>query len=286
MGSQIITFITVSYNSSLTIENCLRSVLKQPRSEIIVVDNNSTDNTAELVQKFKTVKFLPQPRNLGFNGGNQIGIDAAKGNILVFLNPDTIVPANFTEIIEQELNANPKVGILGCQIKDIEGNLQPTCDAFPTLGSLLWQYSGYNILFPRSKAYKHYRIDGWDRTTPRLVDAVSGACTIVRREVLEQIGGLDTGFFLFFEEFDLSQRAKKLGWEVLFSPAVAVSHVQGVSTKQLNGELIERTYRQSRDRYIIKYHGFLFWVSFVVLAWIFTKLSAIKLRIFTSSRSI
>jgi GT2 family glycosyltransferase len=273
MGASIkLSFVIVTYNSAATIEDCLRSVGNSPDTEVIVVDNHSQDSTASIVAKFPHCMFLPQSQNLGFNGGNIKGAEIAQGDIIVFLNPDTIIGKEFVPKLLGKFSANAHVGVIGCRIINRDGSLQRTCNSFPTLRSLLFEQSAYRRLFPHSSAYKRYILDGWKRDTERMVDAVSGACTAVRREVLEKIGGLDDGYFLFFEEFDLSKRARNAGWLTLFTPEIIVTHAQGVSTKQLGESKVDGYYHQSQIHYMRKFYGSIYVLYYRLLRGGFNKL--------------
>ncbi len=267
----MISFIVVTYNSAATIADCLQAVLgdeigsQDDGCEIIVVDNLSTDNTREIVRQFSSVKLIASEKNLGFGGGNQLGFEDSRGEIAVFLNPDAAISRGFAAKVFDFFAVHAEVGILGCRILNADGSLQRTCNAFPTFFSMLYQHSLYKYLFPRSRAHRKFFIADWDGETAREIDTVSGACFVLPRHVLQKIGGFDTNFFLYFEEFDLAQRVRKLGLKVYFEPSITVKHIGQVSTTQIDPAKKQAIYNASCNYYLQKYHGRLraqlFWAT-------------------------
>ena len=271
----MISFVVVSYNSADTLKKCLGSLVKQANSETILVDNNSEDDTIEIASNIKGVRIIKSKENLGFNGGNQLGYVNSKGNIIAFINPDASVPNNFSEEMEKAFDSSG-ADVIGCRILNEDGSIQKTCSEYPSLQSLLYEHSGYHVIFPNSKAYKNYIYSGWDRKSSRYVKAVSGACTFIKRDMLELIGGLDTGYFLFYEEVDLSKRVEKNGGKILFILHPAITHIGSTSTIKVNSDFINNTYLESRNRYIIKYHGRIYFLLFRSLSVLFDVLASIK----------
>lgn len=233
-----------------------------------MVDNASVDNTVDVIKKFKNVHLILSKQNLGFGRGNNLGAKNAKGEYLIFLNPDAALPKGFAEVVDKEYSQKT-IGILGFQIVNSDGSLEPSCDGFPSMRSLLYESSGYSGIFKNSKAYKKYRLNGWNRQSSRYVPAVSGACMVVKSEVFTKVGGFDPNFFLFYEEFDMSKRLKKMGLSSYFSTATKVMHMRGISTKQVPSEKIEKILNTSRRLYIKKYFSSLGLVVYIVLKKIF-----------------
>jgi GT2 family glycosyltransferase len=267
----MISFIVVTHHSAATIADCLQHLLddeilddESGEREIIVVDNASTDDTREIVRRFSQVKLIASPKNLGFGGGNQLGFENSSGEIVIFLNPDTTIAKGFSQTLRSFFAKRDDIGILGGRILNTEGTLPRTCNAFPTFFSLLYQHSAYKYLFPRSRAYRRFMLSDWDGQTAREVDSVSGACFAMSRAVLQKIGGFDDTFFLYFEEFDLAQRVRKLGLKIYFEPELAVQHIGQVSTTQMDPAKKQAIYNASCNYYLQKYHGTLkarlFWM--------------------------
>lgn len=264
------SLIVVTYNSSSTIQECINSLLIQAKAKkLIVVDNRSSDNTVAVVSKFPKVKLVKSATNLGFGAGNNLGLKEVNSDIVIFVNPDTILPRDFSKKILKSFNKHPKASIIGCRITNPDGSLQRTGNTFPTMRSLLYENSGYHKVFKNSKAYHRYIYGDWNRNTSRYIDAVSGACFACRKSFLDQIGGFDEKYFLFFEEFDLAKAAQRLGQKVYFDSSIAVEHVGGISTKQSNQDFINRTYKSSQDYYIKKNNGILFFMTYKLFVGVF-----------------
>jgi len=269
-----ISFVVVTYNSTRTIKKCIESVLIQDdNKELVVIDNKSSDNTVEVVSSFPRVKLIKSAKNIGFGAGNNRGLKEVNSDIVVFVNPDTILARDFSKRILKSFDKHPKASIIGCRITNPDGSLQRTGNTFPTIRSLLYENSGYHKVFKNSKAYHRYIYGDWNRNTSRYIDAVSGACFACRKSFLDQIGGFDEKYFLFFEEFDLAKAAQRLGQKVYFDSSIAVEHVGGISTKQSNQDFINRTYKSSQDYYIKKNNGIVFFVTYKLFVGVFDVLA-------------
>lgn len=275
----MVSIIILSYNSADTLKDCLDSLVRVKDAELILVDNHSTDQSPAIGGNYTQLKLIRAPKNLGFNGGNQLGFEASHGDIVVFLNPDTTVAPTFAHDIEAMFASHTDAGVVGCRILNPDGSLQRTCNRFPTLRSLLYEHSGYHDLFPHSRAYQRYIYADWDRTTPRYVDAVSGACTAVRRTTLEKLGGLDADYFLFYEEFDLSRRVQSIGQKIFFAPTPTIQHIGSTSTKKSDPSFIDATYHASRTRYLRQHEGAWFPAALSILSFGCNKLAAVKWRL-------
>lgn len=260
------SFIIVSYNSAKTLKECLRSAFKQRNSEIIVVDNMSSDNSVELLKSLeKRITLICNKKNSGFGGGNNLGAKKANGKYLVFLNPDAVLPKNFTKSVVEAFKIDQNLGILGFKFINKDKSLQRTGNSFPTMASLLYENSGYHRLFPNSKSYNNYIISGWDRNSSRYVDAVSGACFVIKRSDFEKIGGFDEKLFLFFEEFDLAKRVLKINKRIFFDANIVVEHVGGVSMSSNKNRSTDTYMKTSQEVFIKKHYGHIYWLIFCVL---------------------
>lgn len=216
------SFIIVNFNTAELAKNCLSSLLAKTavtEREIIVVDNASTDNSpALLTAAFGTqIKLIANSVNLGFAAANNIGARAASGDILWFLNSDTLITADIISPLRSALNDNPKIGIIAPTLLSADG--QPQAFAygrFPKLFSLI-----FNKLFPFSR----FRSSG----NLKFVDWVSGAALAIRKDVFTASGGWDEKYFLYFEDIDLCWRVKRIGREVAISDKIFITHLGGRS---------------------------------------------------------
>ncbi len=200
-------------------------------SETLVVDQESVDLSAEMVETdFPQARLIRQRPNLGFAGGNNVAWRHAKGRYFLLLNSDTCVqPGWLTELVAYA-DAHPKAGLIGPKLLNPDGTLQYSCRTFPTLGAGLFRHTPLEWLAPKNRYTGDYLMRDWDHASARQVDWLSGACLLARRELVEQIGGLDEGFFMYFEDVDWAMRAHQAGWEVHYTPQPRIIHEIGRSS--------------------------------------------------------
>jgi len=195
--------------------------------EILVVDNDSVE-PPELPSR---VRLIRNKENLGFARAHNTGIAASDADLIVFINPDTLVEGDFFEHLEAFVSKNPRAGIVGPRIMDAEGNLQLSARReISALSGFLGRTSLLTRLFPKSSLVKSQFPAVTDQSHPTSVDWVSGACMVVRRETLRDIGPLDERFFMYFEDTDLCRRARVAGWLVYYLPQVEIFHQTGASS--------------------------------------------------------
>jgi N-acetylglucosaminyl-diphospho-decaprenol L-rhamnosyltransferase len=196
--------------------------------ETIVVDNDSVE-PPELPFP---VRLLRNEENVGFARAHNRGIAASTGDIVVLINPDTVVERDFFDGLEAFFEENPKVGIAGPRILDAEGELQLSARReISALSGLLGRTSLLTRLFPKSSLVKNQFPAVTEGSHPSPVDWVSGACMAIRRETLRNIGPLDERFFMYFEDADLCRRARAAGWIVYYLPHIEIVHQTGASSR-------------------------------------------------------
>lgn len=232
-----LSVIVVSYNCRDHLRACLDSLAAQRDLlplQVIVVDNASADGTPEAVRDgYPWVELIASQENRGFSWACNRGTERAGGEALLFLNPDTVVPGDALRAACDELASRPEVGMLGVKLRTADGTLDHACKrGFPTPASTLWYFLGLARLFPTSPRFAQYTAGhvGEDDIAP--VDAVNGAFMLVRREALEQVGGLDEDYWLYMEDLDWCCRFWRAGWQVLYWPKVEVTHLKGGSSGQ------------------------------------------------------
>jgi N-acetylglucosaminyl-diphospho-decaprenol L-rhamnosyltransferase len=231
--------IIVNWNSGLQLYNCLNSVEKADKfglqlNQVVVVDNNSMDYSLETVERCKLpLAMIRNDQNRGFAAACNQGAKNSTADYLLFLNPDTILEYSTLQktIDFMENIQNIKIGILGVQLKDAQGQVCRTCARFPTVKSFYGKILLLNRLFPR-KFPSHFMIE-WDHLDSRIVDQIMGAYFLIRRELFEQLNGFDERFFVYYEEVDLSLRAKKAGFESYFYAETGVFHKGGGTSDQV-----------------------------------------------------
>lgn len=232
MSATSLSVIVVSWNTRELLRQCLASLLANPPEcimEVLVVDNASTDGSAEMVQaNFPGVRLLVNPVNTGFAPANNQAIPLCSGDFVLLLNPDTVVKPGAMQGLVDLLEANPNAGAAGPRLLNADGSFQPSVFPFPTLARELWRLLHLDALVP----YALYDTRRWDLSTPHEVDSIQGACLLIRSEVIQQVGLFDADYFLYSEEIDLCYRIRAAGWKLLWRPDVAVVHLGGQSARQ------------------------------------------------------
>ncbi len=242
------------------------------RAEVIVVDNASADDSvAMLAQDFPWVQVIVNRENLGFTAANNQGLAVSRGRYVLFLNPDTELTQAALGRLLDYAETHPRVGVVGPQLRYGDGSLQSSRRRFPTLATFFLESTVVQRWWPRNRVLaRYYVLDQPDDATSQ-VDWVVGACMLLRRAVLERIGGFDEGFFMYSEELDLCRRAVDAGWQVVYLPAAVVTHYEGKSSEQVVAAR-HIHFHSSRVRYVRKYHGRLAAAavrSFLLLTFVF-----------------
>jgi hypothetical protein len=237
----------------------LSQTLKKIDTEIFVVDNGSTDGSVVAVrEKFPRVRLIENPVNLGFAKANNQALSVSKGRYLLLLNPDTQVKDEAIPPMLSFMNNHPEAGLVGAQLLNSDGSKQNSIANFPSLATELLNKNLLRWLFPERFPGKEKDYPG-----PIEVDSVIGACMLVRREAMEQVGLLDEDYFLFLEETDWCYRIKKAGWKIYHIPQAEVFHFQGKSADAYK-ERAKVEYYRSRYHFFKKNRGRLQWLILVI----------------------
>lgn len=251
-----LSIVIVSWNVRDLLRRCLASIsaLRSPLIEIIVVDNGSTDGSAAMVRdEFPTVNLVVSERNLGYPGGNNVGLRMAHGRYVMILNPDTEVCAGALAALVAYADAHPDVGVVGPQLLNPDGSVQSSRRRFPTFATALFESTWLQPLAPRRLLERYYVLDQPDDVMLD-VDWVDGAALMARREAVEQVGLLDEGFFMYSEELDWCRRFRQAGWRVVYLPEAKIIHHRGKSSDQVVAAR-HIHFNTSKVRYFRKYHG-------------------------------
>lgn len=259
MDSQLpkLSIITVSWNVSELLHDCIRSVDAERHwldLEMIVVDSASSDGTPDRVERdFPWVHLIRCHENVGFPKGNNIGLAKAKGRYIILLNPDTVVKPHAFERLCDYLDAQPDVGVVGPQLLNPDGSVQSSRRRFPTVWTAVFESTWLQSYAPQAILDSYYARDIEDEQTAD-VDWVMGAALMTRHTIVEQIGGLDEGYFMYSEELDYCRRIKDAGWRVVYNPQAKIMHHLGKSSEQA---VTHRhiNFNRAKLRYFRKYHG-------------------------------
>lgn len=247
-----VSIIIVSWNVCDLLRQCLRSLPGE--AEVIVVDSASSDGTPEMVAaEFPGVHLIAHHENLGYSKGNNIGLEAATGEYLFILNPDTVVEPGALERLQQYLEEHPQVAMVGPQLVYGDGQPQSSRRRFPSPWTAIFESTWLQAYAPPGMLDHLY---GRDLPPDQAVevDWIVGAAVLLRREAYHQVGGFDEGFFMYSEEIDLCKRLKAAGWGVAHEPAARVIHHEGRSSAQVPAVTHIR-FNTSKVRYLRKHHG-------------------------------
>ncbi|MFA6321999.1 MAG: glycosyltransferase family 2 protein [Candidatus Buchananbacteria bacterium] len=254
-----ISIIIASWNVKNLLRHCLNSIYVNSAGielEIFVVDNASTDQSVEMVRsEFPEVKVIANQQNLGFGRANNLALTQAQGKNILFLNPDTLIKKNCLANILTFLNHNPQAGIVGCQHLNPDLSLQPSVRRFPSFWPIFLIISKIAKIFPNLNTLNNYLARDFDYNLTQLVEQVAGSFMMIRHEVIDEIGGFDESFYLWFEEVDLCRRAVNAGWQVWYFAESQIIHYGGQSFSQQLTLKKQRIFLQSAWRYFKK-HGF------------------------------
>lgn len=229
-----VSVITVNFNAGAHLLACVRSALAAAAAEVIVVDNGSSDGSVAALRAAlgadPRLRILENGANLGFARANNQALLLAKGDYLLFLNPDCVVPPAALDRMREVMEHDPRTGMAGCLLVNPDGTEQAGCRReLPTLSTALTRALGLSRLARFGKSpFRDYVLRGQPiLDSPTQVDAISGAFMFVRRTALQQVGPLDEGYFLHCEDLDWCMRFRQGGWPVLFVPDVRVVHDKG-----------------------------------------------------------
>ena len=254
-----LSVIVVTYNSRDLTLACVVSVVAEQQAmashflqtELIVVDNGSIDGTADVVREAAPqARVLVQGTNLGFAGGNNVGLAAAGGRYLLLLNSDAELRPGALAALLAFMDAHPDAGACGPMLVNPDGSLQPTGRDLPTPGTLFLDMTKLYRLWKRDL----YTQRGRDYSQVAAVGELSAAAFLVRRSVYEQVGGLDTGFFFYYEDVDWCKRIGDAGYRIYYVPTAQVMH-HWQGTSRSVSTLVYRAGQDSLRYYFRKHHG-------------------------------
>lgn len=253
-----LSIIIVNYNTGGLLGDCLHSVKiasEQLLTEVVVVDNRSTDHSVDdFAERFPGFQLLRNEANLGFAAANNQGLELATGKFVLFLNPDTIVPPDCFQKCLQFMETHPDAGAMGVKMTNGHGvYLKESKRGFPSPAVAFWKMTGITALFPRSRVLARYYLGHLDEDRDHAVEILSGAFMLVRKQVLDRIGGFDERFFMYAEDIDLSYRITQAGFRNYYYAGTTVLHYKGGST-QKDRRYVKQFYR-AMSQFVKKYYG-------------------------------
>jgi hypothetical protein len=282
----MICIVIVNYRTAALAINCLDSLVGEQESvkllTVEIVDNASADNSAEILSKAiqnhgwtDWVNLINAPENGGFAYGNNIGIRRALQQhpevaYVLLLNPDTVVRPGAIEVLKSFLMEHPRVGIVGSRLEEPDSTAQVSAFRYPSLASECIDGLRWGMI---KRLFADAEIAHPLQDVPHSADWVAGASMMIRREVFDQIGLLDEGYFMYYEEVDFCKRAQQAGWECWYVPQSRVIHLvgqaSGINSADTKPKRRPDYVFESRLRYFQKHHGRLYSI-FADIVWLAT----------------
>jgi GT2 family glycosyltransferase len=253
-----LSIVIVNYNTVEYLADCVESIFNGNEEvvlEVFVVDNGSNDGSAKFILDFyPQITLIANEENIGYAAANNLAIREAKGDYLLLLNPDTLLPPHCLRKLLDFVKQHPEIGMISPKLVRPDGSLDYACRrSFPTRFDIYARLFGLDRLFPNSKLFGHYNLLYLDPSVSCEVDSVCGAFMLVRRRAVDSVGLLDERFFMYVEDIDWAYRFKQAGWIVYYYPEVEVLHYKRASSKKIADEMIVEFYR-AIYQYYAKYY--------------------------------
>ncbi|MBM4429962.1 MAG: glycosyltransferase family 2 protein [Chloroflexi bacterium] len=255
-----LSVVIVSWNVKDLLAGCLESVYRSLQAEsfeceVFVVDNASSDGSPEMVcQRYPQVRLLANAENKGFAAANNQALAEIEGRCVLLLNPDTVVRGRALGALWRFLHQMPSAGMAGARLVYGDGRFQHSAFGFPSLAQVFLDFFPLHYRLLESSLNGRYPRSLYAAGHPFEVEHPLGACMMVRREVVEQVGGLDEQFFMYCEEVDWAMRIRRAGWSIYCVPAAEVVHHEGQSTRQFRDHMYVALWR-SRLRLFAKHYS-------------------------------
>jgi GT2 family glycosyltransferase len=238
-----VSIVVLNYNTREHLRTCLRGLLAEGSTslsggkldaEVFVVDNASSDGSADMVAaEFGWARLIRSPHNGGFAFGNNQALRLARGEAVLLLNPDTLLPPGGIAALLDALRQHPEAGMIGPKLLRPDGGMHLACRrSFPTPAVSFYRLAGFSRLFARSPRFGRYNLTYVDPDLAIEVDSVCGACLLVRGSVIRHVGMLDERFFMYGEDLDWCLRTREAGWTVRYEPSIVVQHQHGASSRK------------------------------------------------------
>lgn len=253
-----ISVIVISFNGIEFIKDCLNTLkksLKNVESEIIIIDNASSDGTIQFIEnEYPEINLIKNQNNYGFARAVNQGFEIASGQYLLILNQDTRIVDDAIASLADKMKTNPKIGTIGPKFVGFDGHLQKACRAFPKYRDLIYNALGLSKIFAKSKIFSAWKMSWFDHLTEKEVNQPMGAALMVNRSVLDQIGLFDIKFRIFFNDVDFCRRVKEAGYINLYYPDAVIQHYYGGTISKMKPQMVLEWHRAISD-YFLKYSG-------------------------------
>ena len=264
-----ISIVIVNYNTGEYLLNCIYSIFQYNHSlklEVIVIDNNSSDKSLELLDSLKQkIIILKNKTNLGFSKALNIGLKKSSGKYICILNPDTLFEQQTMQNMFNYMEKSFDVACLSPKIVNLDGSLQISCKrSLPSIKNSFFKITRIDKLFPSNSFFSSYNLLFLDEDKVNEVEVISGACMFMRKDVVDIVGYFDESFFMYGEDIDYCHRINEAGLKIIYYPDSKVVHFKGVSAKNRPYQVISE-FHNSMIKYYDKYQKkYPFWKLFKI----------------------
>lgn len=284
-----LSVIVVNWNTKGLLRDCLQSVYTETDGitfEVVVVDNASSDGSAEMVEReFAQVTLMRNNENVGFARANNQAIKLSRGRYVLLLNSDTVVLGGALQRMVNLMDQYADAGAAGCRLVDQNGNLEYSCRSFPRPKVAFFLNPPWPSLSTAAKWFEDYLLLDWDHCTVRSVDFATAACLMVRRECIQEVGLLDESFFMMVEDVDWCYRIRKEGWRIYYVPSAEVIHIRGASyANDAAGREMRLETHKSMIHFFARHYQTSTVISFRILAVLASVLGIVKLLVKCATR--
>jgi GT2 family glycosyltransferase len=257
----LLSVCIVNWNTREMLGRCIRSLYARTGKdfpfEVVVVDNASIDGSAAMIRRtFPSCTLLASDQNQGFARGCNAAARLARGKYVLFLNPDTELASDALAAMVACLEQDATIGAVGCRLVNSDGSIQFTCaGTFPSARNELNSLLCLDRLFPRSRLLGSRELNYWDHMTSADVDCLSGACMMLRRDLVERLGGFDEHLFMYGEDLDLCRRIQLLGYRLRYLASEIIVHHEGAGSRKRGSHFAWILQRQSNYYFLKKHAG-------------------------------
>lgn len=236
-----VAVVVVTHNSAGDLAPCIASVVREGAAEVVVVDNDSTDDSTTIAAE-GGARVLVNADNVGFAAAVNAGAAATAAPVVMVLNPDAVLHPGALDVLARRLAVGDHVGVIGPRVEHPDGTLQASCRRFPSV--FVGAVHGFLGLFwSDNPLSRRYTMADWDHTTRREVDWVSGCAMAIARDAFDAVDGFDPAYFMYVEDVDFCWRVRNRGWRVLYDPDAVVTHAIGTSSGRAPFNLVREHHR-------------------------------------------
>lgn len=232
-----LSIIIINWNTKDLLNKCLDSIARNSndiKKEIFVVDNNSTDGSPDFIKEnYPYVNLIKNTKNLGFSRANNIALRKAGGKYILLLNSDTVVEPSAVSLMMDFLEKHPEAGMAGPKLLNSDGTIQLACRrSIPNPKVAFYRITGLSRIFPKNEEFAKYNLTFRNSEELQEVEAISGACMMIKKKAMDEIGLLDEDFFMYGEDLDWCHRLGKMEWKIYYIPNARVIHHHRASSKK------------------------------------------------------